>query len=359
MIKIKNLTIDEFQKKMKTKKIICFCAGKKFREFYNKYQINSALLYVVDNYVQDTVIKIDDQDIPVVPVSRMGEEIKDCILLITSVIHVNEIIEQLDTISLCSDLTFYIPDLFTTTDEHINFNINRPQKIPKTIHYCWFGRGKMPERFCKNIETWKKNCPDYKIIRWDESNYDISKNRYMEQAYKAQKWGFVPDYARLDIINENGGIYLDTDVEILKPWDELLQFELFCGFEASGYVAFGLGFGACKSNKIVKEMLDVYEKLDFFLPDGNQNLVPSPKYQTDVLEKYGLKKNGKTQITNEYIALSPEYLSPISPYGIGKPTEYSFSIHQYAATWFDGNQQEEKEKLIENYKYIIERMKNN
>ena len=93
--------------------------------------------------------------------------------------------------------------------------------IPKKIHYCWFGGNPMPEKDKKCIESWKRYCPDYEIIRWDESNYDVSKNRYMKEAYEEKKWGFVPDYARLDIIYNEGGIYLDTDVELVKNLDDL------------------------------------------------------------------------------------------------------------------------------------------
>ena len=127
--------------------------------------------------------------------------------------------------------------------------------IPKIIHYCWFGGNEIPENDKKCIESWKKYCPDYKIIRWDESNYDYKKNSYMREAYEAKKWGFVPDYARLDIIYNYGGIYLDTDVELLKSLDEILDCEGFFGFESENLVNLGLGFGAVKGNEIIRDMM--------------------------------------------------------------------------------------------------------
>ena len=102
--------------------------------------------------------------------------------------------------------------------------------IPKIIHYCWFGGAELPEKDRKCIESWKKFCPDYQIIEWNENNYDVTKNTYMYQAYQAKKWGFVPDYARLDIIYQHGGIYLDTDVELVKNLDSLLENDAFMGF---------------------------------------------------------------------------------------------------------------------------------
>ena len=103
--------------------------------------------------------------------------------------------------------------------------------IPKIIHYCWVGNSEKPKSVLKCIESWKKFCPGYEIKEWNESNYDFSKNEYMRQAYEAKKWGFVPDYARLDIIYNYGGIYLDTDVEIIKPFPKIVDGNGFMGFE--------------------------------------------------------------------------------------------------------------------------------
>ena len=126
--------------------------------------------------------------------------------------------------------------------------------IPKKIHYCWFGNNPLPEKDRKCIESWKKYCPNYEIIRHDENNYDISKNKYMKQAYESKKWGFVPDYARLDIIYNEGGIYLDTDVELTKNLDELLKYDAYMGFEDDIHVSPGLGFGAIKHHEGIKKL---------------------------------------------------------------------------------------------------------
>lgn len=103
--------------------------------------------------------------------------------------------------------------------------------IPKIIHYCWFGGNILPDKVQKCIESWKRYCPDYKIICWNESNYDVNKIRYTKEAYKEKKWAFVSDYARLDIIYENGGIYLDTDVELICGMDILLQNDVFLAID--------------------------------------------------------------------------------------------------------------------------------
>ena len=161
--------------------------------------------------------------------------------------------------------------------------------IPKIIHYCWVGNAPKPKSVLYCIESWKKFCPDYEIREWNESNYDFTKNKYMKQAYEAKKWGFVPDYARLDIIYEYGGIYLDTDVEIIRSFDELLDQEAFMGFEETGektyYVNCGQGFGAVPHHEIIKKARDLYEHISFYKEDGTLNMLASPHYTTKILEQ--------------------------------------------------------------------------
>ncbi len=130
--------------------------------------------------------------------------------------------------------------------------------IPKVIHYCWFGGGEKSRLMKKCIKSWKKYCPDYEIIEWNEDNFDVNGIEFTKGAYNAKKWAFVTDYARLDIIYKHGGIYLDTDVELLKPLDELLKYKGFFGFEEMGMVNTGVGFGAEKGNLLVKQMRDDY-----------------------------------------------------------------------------------------------------
>ena len=160
--------------------------------------------------------------------------------------------------------------------------------IPKIIHYFWVGKKPIPIQFQKNIETWKSLCPDYQIIEWNENNYDFSKIPYMKEAYDAQKWGFVPDYARLEIIYNWGGVYLDTDVELIKPLDQMLLYKGFAGFETKEYVNFGQGFGAEKGNRLIKDVMMGYENLHFLNEDGSLNMIPSPQINTQRLLEYGL-----------------------------------------------------------------------
>mgnify|MGYP005895893275 CR=1 FL=1 len=156
--------------------------------------------------------------------------------------------------------------------------------IPKIIHYCWFGGGPIGEADRKCMESWKKYCPDYRIMRWDETNFEISANRYAQQAYEAKKYAFVSDYARLAVVYEYGGIYLDTDVELVRPLDELLELPGFMGVQNNNEVATGLGFGACKGNPVVQALLRDYDALDFIKADGSVDLTPCPERNTKVLQ---------------------------------------------------------------------------
>lgn len=207
--------------------------------------------------------------------------------------------------------------------------------IPKKIHYCWFGEGEIPEKDKKCIDSWKRYCPDYEIILWNEKNYDISTNRYMAEAYQAKKWGFVPDYARLDIIYNNGGIYLDTDVEIISSFDNLLNNKGFAGFESDQYIALGLGFGAEKNNRLIKKLRDQYCDKYFIQPDGSLNQTGSPVYSSQVFEGEGFVMNGKEQSIGGFRVYPTEYFCPMDyKTGVTSITENTKSIHWYNASWF-------------------------
>lgn len=207
--------------------------------------------------------------------------------------------------------------------------------IPKIIHYCWFGGSILPESALKCIESWKKYCPDYEIIEWNETNYDVTKNRYMDEAYQNKKYAFVSDYARLDIVYTFGGVYLDTDVEILKPFDGLLKLDAFCGVEQnSKYVALGLGFGGTIGNKTLKCILDAYNTMSF-INDGEPDLTPAPKIHTKAL--YSLGYNYKESVFNcgELTIFPSEYFCP-QDFESGKLTitANTHAIHHYDSSWY-------------------------
>ncbi len=229
--------------------------------------------------------------------------------------------------------------------------------IPKKIHYCWVGGNPKPQSVLYCIDSWKRFCPDYEIIEWNETNYDFTKNEYMRQAYEAKKWGFVPDYARLDIIYEHGGIYLDTDVEMVRSFDELLENQSFFGFEDTGdgeyFVNCGHGFGAVACHQTIKAARDMYDHVSFIKSDGELNLIASPYYTTKSLKQIGLIQKDCDQSLPDVKIYASDVLCPKNfRTGKIKKTSRTVSIHHFSASWVDEKIKKEMEyqqKIINRY----------
>lgn len=207
--------------------------------------------------------------------------------------------------------------------------------IPKTIHYCWFGKNPLPESAVRCINSWKKYCPDYEIIEHNEDNYDVNAHPYSKEAYEAGKWAFVSDIARLDILYHNGGIYLDTDVELLKPLDDILDCDGFMGFEDKKQVASGLGMAAKPYSQIIELLLSGYEKSHFLKEDGSYDLTPCPIRNTKQLVDIGLKPDGSYQEIQNFKFFPRDVLAP-KEYTSGRMkyfTKNTRAIHHYDASW--------------------------
>lgn len=240
--------------------------------------------------------------------------------------------------------------------------------IPKIIHYCWVGGNPLPDDAKKCIASWKKFCPDFEIKEWNESNYDFTKSKRMKEAYDNKKWGFVPDYARIDIINTYGGIYMDTDVELIKPIDEtVLNNKFFCGMGKVIYkntknenitntVQFGLGFGGEKDNAVLKRILEFYDTISFINDDGSFNTTPAPYYETKILKEFGFDVlNDDTQSINGIKIFASDYFSPMDYMsGTLEITKNTYSIHWFSMTWLPEKERYFKKlewKLSEKYGY--------
>ena len=207
--------------------------------------------------------------------------------------------------------------------------------IPKKIHYCWFGYGEKPKLVQKCIGSWKTYCPDYELIEWNETNVDIKMNAYVQWCYENRKYAFLSDYIRLLIVEKHGGIYFDTDVEVIKKMDDLLYNEAFFGFETENFVNTGLGFGAEQHNPVVKQMLKEYE----YLLDGKRGVIGCPHLNTDALEKFGITRDGTYQKLTYATVFPIEYFNPFDV-ATGKLNinTNTYAIHWYAGSWMSKRQ---------------------
>ena len=247
-MKLINLDIYQLDEKLKYQKLVCFGAGRMLENFTERFGENEfakKIELIIDNdkEKQNTAKVLCNQSINIISIEKFcsNYQVKDYIILImtddaVAVFEQLHQIEQLKDVECC--VAAFVRGKTNEIDEKnryypANLRVYDKPVIPKVIHYCWFGGGKIPEQNKIWMSSWKKYCPDYEIIEWNESNYGISKNQYMKEAYENKKWGFVPDYARLDIIYQYGGIYLDTDVEIIKNLDELLYQDAFVGIDGS------------------------------------------------------------------------------------------------------------------------------
>lgn len=225
--------------------------------------------------------------------------------------------------------------------------------IPKVIHYCWFGKGEKDDLILKCIESWRKYFPDYEIKEWTEDNYDVYGNAYIQEAYEQKKWAFVSDYARLDIIYQYGGIYFDTDVEVVRDFRHLLEehgylaFENTCDEWDKKTVNTGLGFAAPQGNKIIKALMEDYQKIHFMV-DGKMDITACPVRNTAVLKKIGLNTDGSLQKLEDLVVYPFDFFCGYD-FVNRHPviTENTYTIHHYSATWCD------KLSLYQKIKYNV------
>ena len=210
-------------------------------------------------------------------------------------------------------------------------------QIPQIIHYCWFGGAPLPDFALKCIASWKKFFPDFEIREWNEQNYDVRKIPYTAQAYDAKKYAFVSDYARFDVLYQYGGVYFDTDVEVIRSFDDILQRGAFAGVERTGdssSLAAGLGLASPAASPIYKEILDSYAYSSFLNENGSMNLTTVVDQISAIFKQHGLKDLDAIQEVSGVFVYPADYFCPINPEtGELNITANTRSIHHYAATW--------------------------
>lgn len=367
---LKNASIHEFSDYIKEnhKKLILFGAGTLLQSWI-PYMLRSRGLVdhvelVIDNAQekQGIQIEISDRSFAVHDVPYMRRRLSDQMVILITSSYFAAMIQQLDAMEDLNGTECYVaPVMHITNPPAVDCGTDmwrsETQRIPKIIHYCWFGRKPMPERNRACIESWKRYCPDYQIIEWNEDNYDLAKNRYMKQAYEAGKYGYVPDYARIDLLYNHGGIYMDTDVELVRSLDDLLCLNAYTSFEEYPTINFGGGSGSEKGFALLKEILDFRENIEFRKPDGSLNMATCGYYESVPLEKAGLRLDGTLQNVRGLTVFPSDYFHPKSSVtGRTRLTEHTYSIHQFNWSWVEGRQLEEKKKTHDEFEVLMRRI---
>lgn len=338
MISIINMTIGKFSELYCDKRVICFGAGvfgKVICEMFERQGLCKHIDFFVDNddAKWNSEISIGNSKFKVFSPEQLTTIDKDNTIIFITSRFWHEIVDQMDSIPYLSNVTCAIYILFKTlsgdnTQEYNNYYLEE-EIIPKKIHYCWFGGGELPQFALNCIASWKKYCPDYEIIRWDENNYDIDKNDFTREVVREKHFSALSSYARFDIIHQHGGIYFDTDVEVVKNIDCLLHYKAFMGFEVSNYVNSGHGFGGVRGNKLFAENVDIYDHMTFLDESGKFNYIGAPIITTNMLKSHGLILNGNMQNIEGTTIFPSEYFDP----ALQIATEKSFSVHKYSSLW--------------------------
>ena len=331
----------------------------------HRCQLDEAVLCYVDADVrkQGTTIPLGSRAVPVRSLNALEEHRGTYILLIT-VSAFMPVIASLEQIPGTEEAEAYFLPVMLVENAHTPkaggaVRTSETPLIPKKIHYTWFSGEPIPSSLQACIDSWKRFCPDYEIIRWDTGNYDVSKYQYTKQAYELRKWGFIADVARLDILYQNGGIYLDVDVELIRNMDELLYQPAFCGVEKGGTVNMGGGSGACPQNPVIKAMLDNRKDEPFVHGDQTLNLTTCGHYETFPLVREGLELNNTTQeIAGGMMTVyASEYFQPFD-YMSGeiRLTPNTFSIHHFSGTWLGPEAAEKRAETRRNYRELLGRL---
>lgn len=322
------------------------------------------LCYVdADPHKQGKTVQIASRAVPVEPLSALERPREDCVILIT-VSAFEAVVRSLEQLPGTKHMeAYFLPvmllDAARTPKQSDVVKTSERPLIPKKIHYCWFGGNPIPAELRGCMDTWKRLCPDYEIVRWDESNYDVEKDFYTKRAYQEKRWGILTDFARLEILYQYGGIYFDTDVELIQNLDELLYQPAFCSVETWGTVGTGAGCGAQAGNPVIKAMLDFRKGTFSAEADGYCIWKASGYYDTIPLVEMGLRPDGTTQVLadGKMTVYSSEFFLPFNYIsGETRCGKNTFAVHHYIGSWIGRQGVEERLRTRNNYNNFLKRL---
>lgn len=342
MEKLSSLNLCQLIGLIHKKKVACFgtgIQGKRVAQFFFNWHVSDHLIAYIDNdesKIGDAV-NCEAYKYPIYSLNEACQKLGSDILILVTCLDYQAVYEQLEKISE-KDWSYIAIDevaqeqLMVSNYPAIIKETEKPV-IPKIIHYAWLGK-EMPEILKRNVDHWKELCPDYQFYEWNEKNYDISSNQYMKQAYDRKIWGFVPDYMRLDVVYKYGGIYLDTDIEMIKNPDELLYQECFGCVDSSMTMNLGSGFGAMPQSDIIKELRDYYEDISFVGEDGKIDNTSCNTHSYQVLKKYGIKINDQLQNVHGMNIYPMIFQGACQYTRMRRVTEKTYWVHYGNMSWF-------------------------
>jgi hypothetical protein len=331
-------------------KLLCVGIGQQLTEAcecFDEYGFFDCIAEVFDNNPREFVWR--GNKLTAKATEQIAKTADKSFVIYISSTYYYEIYEQLNRIPQLTNTECYIhayvshmpiPCVLSQTVDSL------VQIIPKKLHYCWFGGKEIPRQNRIWMETWKKFCPDYEIIKWDESNYDISKFEFTKEMYRNGKYSFVADCARLDILYHHGGIYVEPDMELIGSFDGFLHNVGFCSMTSYPIgVSIGAGFGVVAGHPFTAEQLAVYERFDF--AGTNEKLEEhNISLRKTIFEKYGFKYTNRYQKINGISLYPSDVLTPENWFGLPLAyTENTIAIHHFDSSWYDPQQRAKGDTL--------------
>ncbi len=351
---------NEVGKTLKNKRIIPFGAGAWLRaiECAVIEPFRDNIEYVVDNNPTKEA-ELFGRMVPTYSPEKIEEE-TEAVVLLTSPIYMYDMYLQLKDMQLGDGiicvafplLAIDIPQIEKNEVYYRVTDINRAHRIPKDIHYFWFSGEEKPESYQKCIDTWKAKCPDYKVYEWNQENYDCQKHPFLSKAIELKMWAFATDFARWDMIYEKGGIYLDADVEVIKPFDDLLGNDAFFAYSNISLIDYAV-FASKPRNMFIKELLEFYDQIEIPKDRADFKKCFVPPQVKGTFRKKGVVFDGRIQVFGDNMVIfPPTFFIPQDHVVFDPPniTENTYAFHHDNFGWGEGIKVSQSLKIEKNRK---------
>lgn len=350
-----NNTINDIVSNISNEKVIFFGCGSWFEiiNYTDLMQLESRFAYIIDNDAYGEK-SIGNKKLHIYRLEKLHEE-EGAIIILTSPVYMYDMYCQLEELGLPDSFVCYsfpFVQMISNFPEITNvklYNNGHKRQIPKIIHSFWFSQEKKPYAYQKCVDTWKEILTDYKIIEWNMETYDWHKNSFVERAIELKAWAYATDFARLDVLNTYGGIYLDMDVEVFKPFDNLLDNKVILSFANNVYVDLAV-MGAEKNNILIQNLMKLYD--DIQLPSEKKEFSKffQPFWIRKTLVEYGIKMNGAMQMINGVRVFPSEYFMPLDAilYRDYNKTDHTYCVHYDNFGWSFGQDNKKEKKKRDN-----------